>query len=398
MAEYEEMNIASRIIKSNLFENFISLGAIQGINYLLPLITIPFLFNRLGVEFYGLVNFSFAFVQYFIILTDLGFGLSGTRFIAENRDDKELINRFLNSVCIARLGICLFSFLVFLICIFEIPIFERHKWFTILFFGQVVGSSLNPIWFFQGMEKMKFNTLLYVTTRLISLLPLFFLIKDSGDYFYLPICYGLGAIVSGVLSLYLIRTRFDMHFFYTSWKEIKEVTIDSSRYFLSRISVSLCTNTNSFILGWVCGNTAVGYYSLAEKIYIALNSVYGPINGVIFPYMSKEKNLNLFKKFLIYGTLLNAIGILIFYLLFPVVCPLILQILQQRVMLCLTFSYYQMSYAYLRLFSDIHSWRLGDIQIIVIIAYYLHLYFMSWDWLDYLPLMRLAFIMWLRWF
>lgn len=101
-----------RILKSNLFENFVSLGIIQGINYILPLITIPFLFNQLGVEYYGLVNFSFAFIQYFIILTDFGFGLSGTRFIAANRGNKNKINRYLNSACLSRIGMATLSFLI----------------------------------------------------------------------------------------------------------------------------------------------------------------------------------------------------------------------------------------------------------------------------------------------
>ena len=75
-------SVIRKALKSHLFENFVSLGIIQGLNYLLPLITIPFLFNQLGTEKYGLVNFTFAFIQYFIILTDFGFGLSGTRYIA----------------------------------------------------------------------------------------------------------------------------------------------------------------------------------------------------------------------------------------------------------------------------------------------------------------------------
>lgn len=312
-----------RVFGSRLFENFISLGIVQGVNYLLPLITIPFLFNQLGVENYGLVNFSFAFIQYFIILTDFGFGLSGTRFVAANRENKEKTNRFLNSACLSRMMMCALSFLIMLCCIVTIPAFSRHKVFTVIFFGQVLGNCLNPVWFFQGMEKMKFNTILHITTRLISILPLFVIIRKPDDYIYIPICYSLGSIVSGVLSLFLIRKSFGMKFYYTSWNEIKEVTVDSSRYFLSRISVSLYTNTNSFVLGLVCGNAAVGYYSLAEKIYVALNSVYGPINGTIFPYMTKERNLNLFKKFFCWGTVLNALMIGAFYFVFPYVCPLL---------------------------------------------------------------------------
>ena len=127
------MKKINRVLQSRLFENFVSLGIVQGLNYLLPLITIPFLFNQLGVENYGLVNFSFAFIQYFIILTDFGFGLSGTRYVAAHRDNIEKTNRFLNSACLSRLGMCILSFWILLVCIFTIPAFSHHKLFTILF-------------------------------------------------------------------------------------------------------------------------------------------------------------------------------------------------------------------------------------------------------------------------
>lgn len=312
-----------RILKHRLVENFISLGVIQGINYLLPLITIPFLFNQLGVERYGLVNFSFAFIQYFLVLTDFGFGLSGTRFIAEHRDNHDAVNKFLNSACIARAMLAFCSFLVVLGCVFTIPALQAHKLFTFLFFGQVIGNVLNPVWFFQGMEKMKFNTILHITTRLISILPLFVIVRRPDDYIYIPICYSSGYIMSGILSLYFIHKSFGMKFFFTSPREIWHAIHDSSKFFLSRLSVSLFTNTNSFVLGLVCGNTAVGYYSLADKIYVALNSVYGPINGAIFPYMTKERNLKLFKKVLGYGIVLNGIMLIAFYLVFPYLAPLV---------------------------------------------------------------------------
>ncbi len=306
-----------KAFKSHLFENFISLWIIQGINYILPLITIPFLYNHLGTENYGLVNFSFAFIQYFIILTDFGFGLSGTRYIAANKEDRQLVNRFLNSACISRLLMGSFSFLILLGFINLIPTFEKHKLFTVIFFGQVIGNCMNPVWFFQGMECMKYNTILHITTRLISILPLFFIIRKPDDYLYIPICYSTGSIIAGILSLVFINRVFGMKFYFTSIKEICDVTYDSVRYFLSRLSVSLFTNTNTFVLGLVCGNVAVGYYSLADKIYVALNSVYGPINGTIFPYMTKQKNLKLFKKILYYGIVLNFIVLVCFYYIFP---------------------------------------------------------------------------------
>ena len=270
-----------RLISNPLIENFLSLTILQGINYLLPLITIPYLYNHLGVERYGLVNFAISFIQYFLIVTDFGFGLSGTRYIAENRDHKEAIDTYVNSATFSRIGICIISFAVLLICLFLIPSLRQEKVFFLLFFGQVIGNIISPYWFFQGMEQMRFITMMTVITKILSLTPLFF------------------------ICLYLMKKRFGVNFFFPKIKNIVIVTKDSANYFLSRISVSMFTNTNTFVLGLVLGNTIVGYYSLADKVYQALTGIYQPLVAAIFPYMTKNKRITLFKKIFIWSNLAN---------------------------------------------------------------------------------------------
>ena len=292
-----------RLISNPLIENFLSLTILQGINYLLPLITIPYLYNHLGVERYGLVNFAISFIQYFLIVTDFGFGLS--RYIAENRDHKEAIDTYVNSATFSRIGICIISFAVLLICLFLIPPLRQEKVFFLLFFGQVIGNIMSPYWFFQGMEQMRFITMMTVITKILSLTPLFFVVKDSVDYFYIPICYSVGSIGSGIICLYLMKKRFGVNFFFPKIKNIVIVTKDSANYFLSRISVSMFTNTNTFVLGLVLGNTIVGYYSLADKVYQALTGIYQPLVAAIFPYMTKNKRITLFKKIFIWSNLAN---------------------------------------------------------------------------------------------
>ncbi|ASS97999.1 MULTISPECIES: oligosaccharide flippase family protein [Geobacillus] len=75
--------------KKRLFENFLSLATLQGLNYILPLLTLPYLVRVLGPDNYGLVAFAQSFIQFFIILVDYGFNLSATNQIAIYRDNKK---------------------------------------------------------------------------------------------------------------------------------------------------------------------------------------------------------------------------------------------------------------------------------------------------------------------
>ena len=87
-----------------------------------------------------------------------------------------------------------------------------------------------------------------------------------------------------------------MRWYFTSIEEISNSLKDSSTYFLSRASTSLFTTSNSFLLGLICGNTAVGYYSAAEKLYQAYNQLLTPFTGVLFPHIAKSRDVLFFKK------------------------------------------------------------------------------------------------------
>lgn len=141
--------------RKTLLENFLSLGALQIVSYVIPLINLPYLSRILGVEMFGLVFFAFAFMQYFIMLTDYGFGLSATREIAINRHNKNNLSNIFSAVTFIKLCLLLVSFLILCLMIIFIPKLHENWLVFLLSFLMVVGNAIYPVWFFQGMERMK---------------------------------------------------------------------------------------------------------------------------------------------------------------------------------------------------------------------------------------------------
>lgn len=279
-----------------LLENFFSLSALQIVGYILPLITIPYLVRVLGVEKYGLVNFSIAFAVYFQILTDYGFTLSATRDISIHRDNKKKISEIFSSVMIIKSLLMILSFIILYILVFSFNKFAVDWMIYFLAFGLVLGNLLFPVWFFQGMERMKYITVLNILANIIFTSSIFIFIKNPGDYLYVPFINSLGFIVSGVIAQWVILKSFQVKPFFPSKKILIDTFKDSTQYFLSRASVSVYTSSNTFFLGLFTNNIAVGYYSAAEKLYIAAQLLYSPLSQVVYPYMAKKENKSFYRK------------------------------------------------------------------------------------------------------
>ena len=299
--------------------NFISLVLLQGVNYLLPLLTFPFLFRVLGVERYGLVTFGYALMQYFVMFTDFGFNLSATKYISQHRQDPRAINDYLNSAMLGRFLLCTASFLVLLTLIACFEKFRMESSLYLLYFGIIVGNVMFPMWFFQGMENMKYITVFNIVAKSLSFIPFFIFIRSADDYLYVPICYSVGFILAGLVSLYIVYRKMGMRWYLTPAAEIKSALKDSSTYFLSRASTSLFTTSNSFLLGLVCGNTAVGYYSAAEKLYQAYNQLLSPFTGVLFPHIAKSRDVAFFKRIFYRITTANLFSVSLVWILAPYV-------------------------------------------------------------------------------
>lgn len=285
--------------KKRLLSNFFSLSALQGVNMILPLLTLPYLVRVLGVENFGLVNFSLSIIMYFNILVSFGFELSATREISVHRDDIKMVSEIFSTVMLIKAFMFIVSFLILSGMIFFMDIVGEHSMLYVVTFGIVLANVLFPSWFFQGMERMTYITYINVASKSLFTVLIFIFVRDSTDYIYVPMFNSIGTILGGLYSLYLVFRLFSLQITMPSWIMIKSQLFKSYHFFLSRVANNGSRYYATTIIGLFFGNSIVGYFSMVEKLYYAFMSLGGIVSQTFYPYMSRTRNIDFFKKVLV---------------------------------------------------------------------------------------------------
>ncbi len=283
ISRYREFSKDSKRIVAN----FLSLSILEGVNYLLPLITLPYLVRVLGPAKFGVIAFAQAFITYFVIVTDYGFYLSAPKNIAIHRASKTKVSQIFSSIMIVKSVFMGVSLLVFMTVVFTIARFRSDKFIYIFAFGNVLGDVLFPRWFFQGMERMKYITWLYFIAKLVFLVAIFVFIRSSADYLYVPLFNSLGLIIAGIVSLWIISRQFGVRFRIPPRSLILSEIREGWHFFVSTLSISLYTCSGTFILGLLAPAVFVGYYSAAEKLIRAVQRMLWVASQSIYPFVNK---------------------------------------------------------------------------------------------------------------
>lgn len=302
-----------------LLKNFLSLSGLQVASYMLPLITLPYLVRVLGPDKFGLIAFATAFVTYFQILTDYGFNLSATREVSIHKDNKKKLSEIFSSVLIIKSFLTILGFILLSMIIFSFNQFKPDWQVYFLTFGMVIGNVLFPSWFFQGMERMKYITILNILAKVIFTVSIFIFVREISDFIYVPLINSLGFIVAGILGFWIAIYDFGIKLKIPSFQSIKFQLMDGWHTFISTMSISLYTASNTFILGVFTNNVVVSYYAVGEKIILAVVGLLTPISQAIYPYISRvvdkseDKGINFIRKItLIMGCLGLILSLVIF--------------------------------------------------------------------------------------
>ena len=159
--------------------NFFSLSIIEVVAKLSPWITLPYVTYVIGLEKFGLVTFADAFSAYFLTVVDYGFAFTGTKEVAQNRDNKDSLHHIYNKIFTSKIILLLLSLVIYLLIIFIIPSFSNEKLLYLYSFIIVVANVFSPKYLFQGVERMKYIAYFDISAQILKILLIFIFILSQ---------------------------------------------------------------------------------------------------------------------------------------------------------------------------------------------------------------------------
>lgn len=274
---------ADPLPKGSLRENVLWLTTLQFLNYLLPLVTVPYLIRVLGPKDYGVLSFSVTISQYLVVFTDYGFNLSATRQIALVRDNRRKLEETISAVLAVKIGLLLLSTSFLLLFVAFDSKYHAYAIVLIVAFLNVIGSVAFPIWLFQGLQDMRLVTILTAIGRLICTAALFLTVHSSRDVAEATLWTVSGFPIAGFIGWFVIRKRYRLQLHKPSMHSIKEAIQSGFHVFVSSLMSNALVNGSVLVMGFAAPLSVVGSYAAMEKIAKAGAMGFAPLTQALYP-------------------------------------------------------------------------------------------------------------------
>ena len=194
-----------------IVHNTTYLSVLEILKMVMPFVALPYLISTVGADKYGLVVFAQAIISYFIIFINFGLDVSAVKNVSINRSDNEKLSEVVSSVLIIKAFLFILSFLALGVLLLCVKQFRDNYVLFLLSFLSCLSEILFPVWFYQGVEKMKYITLIRFTSIFFYTVTVFIFIKNESDYLLIPLLQSLGWLLSGGISFFMLNQALFPH-------------------------------------------------------------------------------------------------------------------------------------------------------------------------------------------
>lgn len=290
----------SHLIRNKSIQNFIFLVIIQASNILITLISMPLLITSIGVDQFGLVNLALSVIILMNILVGFGYNLSGPREVAVNQDNRKELSHVFSNIISSKLLLASLATLLILVGVYGLGLFKEYQ--TILVFSVLLlfSEATLPLWFFQGMEKMKLISIANVFSKLLFLMGIVLFIHEPEQARWVNFLLGGSALGINILLLLYIHYELEIRFYKPRFIQVFSSLKENLLLFLSNMASHISINGGLIVLSFFSAAATLGMFSLAERITMVLRMLPALIIQAIYPNASKlyENNQPQFFKFL----------------------------------------------------------------------------------------------------
>ena len=236
------------------------------------------------VEGSGKVAFATSVVTYFTMFASLGIPTYGVRACAIVRDNKEKLSKTVQELLIISGGTTLLTYIVFGISLFVIPEFAQERT-LLLIVG--LGIGLNTIgvqWLYNALEQYSYITTCSILFKVIGMILMFLLVKESSDYQIYGGVYVIASFGSYVLNFICLRkfVTFQKTGTYQFKQHLKHIMV----FFAMSAGASIYLNLDVVMLRFLQSNEAVGYYNAGIKVKTVLVTCVTSLGTVLLPRLS----------------------------------------------------------------------------------------------------------------
>lgn len=294
--------------------NIMYLYILRVIMYIFPLLTLPILLRRLGIENYGVISLIQAVSNYFILLVNYGFNFTGSRDVAKYSHDSNKLNEIFNNILFTKLFIVIVSSPVVIILGLLIPTLRENFTSFLLIFVVILNEVFFPIFLYQGMENMKMITFLNLLSRVIGLIFISIFVRDKNDLFLAIVIINLSTFLGGFIGLLIALKKYSLKIRLIKFSNIIYELRNGWNLFIAQGMTAMFSNSSILILGIILSPKMVGYYSVAEKIMRMAASFVSPISNAMYPVVvkkfvhSSQEAFKFIGHYFIFGTLIFGIG------------------------------------------------------------------------------------------
>lgn len=285
------------IFSHRVSKNIVAMAFLQLITYAVPLLVLLHLTSILSVRNYGVLAFAFGCTQFAILAMDFGYTLSATERISRWREKRRAVSKLLGAITLVRLLIFCVVALLTIVFLSNTTLYSEHG--DLFYFSLLVllGHCFQYVFFFTGIERMGFITSISIVSKLLYLVLVITFVKDDHDYILVPIFDGAAQIIAAGISLMLIK-RLGYGLLKPSVEQFKYSIRMTVGFFFSRLSSSTYLLGGVLFLGLLSNPAMVAAYSIAEKIYQAMQQLFYPFVQALYPFMARERRPRLMMKLL----------------------------------------------------------------------------------------------------